>query len=153
MAEGHRMTTADVLAKVMAGEHGDFVREAVALVARELIEAAISVEVGAGLGEVSAERTAHRNGYRPRPWETRVGEIELLIPRKRSRRPGLSGPQGAVHRRGRRPGARAHGPGHRTPAAGCPEGLPAGGRRRGGPPRVLRIPHDALVKAAVRQSP
>src|ERR1039458_3459873 len=75
MAEGHRMTTADVLAKVMAGEHGDFVREAVALVARELIEAAISVEVGAGLGEVSAERTAHRNGYRPRPWETRVGEI------------------------------------------------------------------------------
>ena len=25
----------------------------------------------------------HRNGYRPRGWETRVGEIELLIPRKR----------------------------------------------------------------------
>ncbi len=25
----------------------------------------------------------HRNGYRPRAWETRVGEIELLIPRKR----------------------------------------------------------------------
>ena len=27
MAEGQRMTTADVVAKVMAGEHGDFVRE------------------------------------------------------------------------------------------------------------------------------
>jgi hypothetical protein len=40
-------------------------------------------EVGAGRGEVSAERVAHRNGYRARPWETRVGEIELLIPRKR----------------------------------------------------------------------
>jgi putative transposase len=25
----------------------------------------------------------HRNGYRPRSWETRVGELELLIPRKR----------------------------------------------------------------------
>ncbi len=25
----------------------------------------------------------YRNGYRPRPWETRVGEIELLIPRTR----------------------------------------------------------------------
>jgi putative transposase len=25
----------------------------------------------------------YRNGYRPRPWETRVGELELLIPRKR----------------------------------------------------------------------
>jgi len=83
MAVEHRMTTADVVAKVMAGEHGDFVREAVALVARELMEAEISVEVGAERGEVSAERVAHRNGYRPRPWETRVGEIELLIPRKR----------------------------------------------------------------------
>jgi putative transposase len=83
MAVEHRMTTADVVAKVMSGEHGDFVREAVALVARELMEAEISVEVGAERGEVSAERVAHRNGYRPRPWETRVGEIELLIPRKR----------------------------------------------------------------------
>jgi putative transposase len=83
MAEATRMTTADVVGRVMAGEHGDFVREAVALVARELMEAEISVEVGAELGEVSSERTAHRNGYRARPWETRVGEIELLIPRKR----------------------------------------------------------------------
>src|SRR5437764_9375552 len=84
MAEGHRMTAADVVAKVMAGEHGDFVREAVALVAHELMEAEISLEVGAELHEVSDERLTHRNGYRPRPWETRVGEIELLVPRKRS---------------------------------------------------------------------
>jgi len=77
------MTTADVVAKVMGGEHGDFVREAVALIARELMEAEISVEVGAELGEVSSERTTHRNGYRSRPWETRVGEIDLLIPKKR----------------------------------------------------------------------
>jgi hypothetical protein len=31
----------------MSGEHGDFVRETVALVAREPMEAEISVEVGA----------------------------------------------------------------------------------------------------------
>src|ERR1700730_1386381 len=83
MAEGQRMTTADVVAKVMAGEHGDFVREAVALVARELMDAEITEEIGAPHGEVCPERVTHRNGYRPRPWETRVGEIELLIPRKR----------------------------------------------------------------------
>src|SRR5438105_15924652 len=77
------MTAADVVAKVMAGEQVDFVREAVALIAHELMEAEISVEVGAELGQVSPERLTHRNGYRPRPWETRVGEIELLIPRKR----------------------------------------------------------------------
>ena len=47
-----RMTAADVVAKVMAGEHADFVREAVAMVARELMEAEISVEIGAELGEV-----------------------------------------------------------------------------------------------------
>ena len=84
MAEGQRMTAAELVAKVMAGEHGDFVREAVALIAHELMEAEVSAEVGAELGEVSPQRVTHRNGYRPRPWETRVGEIELLIPRKRT---------------------------------------------------------------------
>jgi transposase-like protein len=83
MAEGRRMTAADVVARVMAGEHGDFVRDAVAMVARELMEAEISVEVGAEFGEVSDARVTHRNGCRPRDWETRVGEIELLIPKKR----------------------------------------------------------------------
>ena len=83
MAEGQSMTTADVVAKVMAGERADFVREAVALIAHELMDAEISEEIGAAHGEVCPERITHRNGYRPRPWETRVGEIELLIPRKR----------------------------------------------------------------------
>jgi putative transposase len=83
MAEQHRMTTADVVAKVLAGEHGDFVREAVALVASELMEAEVSAEIGANHGEIHPDRVTHRNGYRQRPWETRVGEIELLIPRKR----------------------------------------------------------------------
>jgi transposase-like protein len=78
------MTAADVVAQVRDGRLEDFVREAVVLVARELMEAEISAEVGAELGEVAPEaRVTHRNGYRPRPWETRVGEIELLVPRKR----------------------------------------------------------------------
>ena len=85
MAEGHSMTVADVVAKTMDGRLEDFVREAVALVVRELMEAEVSVEVGAGRGEVAPEtRVTHRNGYRQRPWETRVGELELLIPKKRS---------------------------------------------------------------------
>ena len=84
MAEERRMTVADVVANVLAGEHGDFVREAVAIVARELMEAEISAEIGAARGEASLERTTHRNGYRSRGWETRVGEVELAIPRKRS---------------------------------------------------------------------
>ena len=86
MAEGQSMTTvADVVAQVRDGRLEDFVREAVAIVARELMEAEISDEIGAGLGEIAPQvRSTHRNGYRPRAWETRVGEVELLIPKKRS---------------------------------------------------------------------
>ena len=86
MAEGQSMTTvADVVAQVRDGRLEDFVREAVALVAREIMEAEVSAEIGAELGEIAPERrVTHRNGTRPRAWETRVGEIELLIPKKRS---------------------------------------------------------------------
>ena len=84
MAEGRSMTVAEVVAQVRDGRLEDMVRETVALVVRELMEAEISEEIGAELGEVAPEvRATHRNGYRPRAWETRVGEIELLIPRKR----------------------------------------------------------------------
>jgi len=84
MAEGHSMTTAESAAKTLLTEHADVLRDAVAMVVAELMEAEISAEIGATYGEVSPDRTTHRNGYRPRPWETRVGELELLIPRKRS---------------------------------------------------------------------
>ena len=62
-----------------------FSKEAVARVAAELMEGEISAQIGAQLGEVAPDsRTAHRNWYRDRLWETRVGEIELAIPKKRS---------------------------------------------------------------------
>ena len=66
MAESQSMTTAEVVAKTLMDEHADFLREAVALVARELMESEISSEIGALRGEVSPERMTHRNGYRPR---------------------------------------------------------------------------------------
>jgi putative transposase len=84
MADRPSMTTAELVAKTMLDEHADFLREAVAMVAAQLMEAEISAEIGAARGEVSPDRLTHRNGYRPRLWETRVGEVELAIPRKRS---------------------------------------------------------------------
>ncbi len=84
MAESQSMTTAEVVRKTLLDEHADFLREAVAMVAAQLMEAEIAGEIGAAKGEVSPERSTHRNGYRPRVWETRAGEIELQIPRKRS---------------------------------------------------------------------
>src|SRR3954447_11724395 len=84
MADRQSMTTQELVRRTLLDEHGDFLKEAVAMVAAQLMEGEISAEIGAGHGEVSAERLTHRNGYRPRGWETRVGEIELAIPRKRS---------------------------------------------------------------------
>jgi putative transposase len=84
MADRQSMTTEELVRRTLLDEHGDFLREAVALVAARLMDAEITAEIGAARGEVSSERVTHRNGYRPRLWETRVGEIELQIPRKRS---------------------------------------------------------------------
>ncbi|MCA1698357.1 MAG: IS256 family transposase [Actinobacteria bacterium] len=84
MTDRQSMTTQELVRRTLLDEHGDFLKEAVAMVAAQLMDAEIAGQVGAGLGEVSDGRVTHRNGYRPRLWETRVGEIELQIPRKRS---------------------------------------------------------------------
>jgi transposase-like protein len=84
MADGHSMTAAERAAKTLLSEHADVIRDAVATVVAQLMEAEITAEIGASHGEVTPDRLTHRNGYRPRVWETRVGELELLVPRKRS---------------------------------------------------------------------
>ena len=84
MTDTQSMTTQELVRRTLLDEHGDFLKDAVAIVAAQLMDAEITAQIGAGHGEVSAERVTHRNGYRSRGWETRVGEIELQIPKKRS---------------------------------------------------------------------
>jgi transposase-like protein len=48
------------------------------------MEAEVATLTGAVRGERAPERVTNLNGYRERVWETRVGEIELAIPRTRS---------------------------------------------------------------------
>ena len=38
---------------------------------------------GAGAHERSGDRVNHRNGYRPRAWETRAGRVDVNIPKLR----------------------------------------------------------------------
>jgi transposase-like protein len=84
MAEKRRMTPAELADKLMSSEHADVVRESVAWMVAELMEAEVSSQIGAGLGEVApAERTSQRNGYRLRGWDTRAGAVELAIPKLR----------------------------------------------------------------------
>lgn len=84
MAEDRMMTPADVALQVMSGEHGDWLREAVALIAEQVMEAEVEQKTGAARGQRSVDRVTHLNGYRQRAWDTRVGSIELAIPKVRS---------------------------------------------------------------------
>src|SRR3954453_7294415 len=84
MAEDRRMTAAQVVDKLMGSEHADVVRESVAWVVAELMEAEVAGQIGAELGEIAPDRVTQRNGYRPRAWHTRAGEIELAIPKLRA---------------------------------------------------------------------
>jgi putative transposase len=83
MAGMDRMTIAEVVREVLRDEHADVIRESVRAVAQELMEAEVSELIGAQRGERTEDRATHRNGYRPRRWDTRAGEIELQIPKIR----------------------------------------------------------------------
>ena len=83
MAERPRMTAAQLADKLLADEHADVLRESVAWMAAQLMESDVAARIGAELGERTPDRVTHRNGYRPRAWDTRVGDIELAIPKLR----------------------------------------------------------------------
>jgi putative transposase len=84
MAETKRMTAEQVVSYLLEGEEGlDFLRESLRWVVGQLMEAEVSELIGAEHGERSEERLTHRNGYRPRRWDTRAGALELAIPKIR----------------------------------------------------------------------
>jgi transposase-like protein len=83
MADDLRMALADVLRKAQLDGDADFLREGVRVLAQALMELEVSQHLGAERHERSSERTGYRNGYRARDWDTRVGTIELQVPRVR----------------------------------------------------------------------
>jgi putative transposase len=83
MAGMERMTILEVVREVLRDEHADVIRESVRAVAQELMEVEVSELIGAERGERTQDRATYRNGYRPRRWDTRAGEIELQIPKIR----------------------------------------------------------------------
>jgi hypothetical protein len=62
----------------------DLLREMVESFAEALMSAEADALCGAGYRERSPDRVNIRNGYRERAWDTRVGTIELEIPKLRS---------------------------------------------------------------------
>jgi transposase-like protein len=65
------------------GSDATFLREMIGFAAQRLMELETDGRCGAGHGERSTERVNQRNGYRERDWQTRVGTVELRIPKPR----------------------------------------------------------------------
>ncbi len=75
-----RLPLTELLEK--AGE-GDFLRAVAEAVLQLLMETDVEGVIGAGRYERSGERTTWRNGYRDRVLDTRLGSLQLRVPKLR----------------------------------------------------------------------
>jgi transposase-like protein len=80
----HSIDAVAWLRKRLEEESPDLLREMVQGVAEGLMSAEADAICGAAYGERSPDRANTRNGYRDREWDTRVGTIELAIPKLRA---------------------------------------------------------------------
>lgn len=60
MAEAPRLTAQDLVGTPMSAEHADRLREAVAWLCAELMEAEVAAQIGAAHGQRSPERITNR---------------------------------------------------------------------------------------------
>ncbi len=73
----------DYLRKIELELDDDWLRQMVQQFTQAVIELEAEQQIGASRHERSAGRTTQRNGYRERGLSTRVGELELRIPKLR----------------------------------------------------------------------
>lgn len=83
MAVESSMNLLGLLRKAGVEPDADFLREAVRVLGQALMEAEVTAHLGAERHERTPERGGQRNGYRERQWDTRVGTIDLKVPRVR----------------------------------------------------------------------
>jgi transposase-like protein len=69
--------------KLLEEQDGDVLREGIRVLSQALMETEVAGLIGAERHERTADRTAFRNGHRLRTWDTRMGTIELAIPKVR----------------------------------------------------------------------
>ncbi|GIU98112.1 MAG: hypothetical protein KatS3mg013_1915 [Actinomycetota bacterium] len=65
-----RMDFSSFVGKLLAEDDADVLRDGIRVLAQALMDAEASAEIGAGLYERTEDRTAYRNGYRTRIWDT-----------------------------------------------------------------------------------
>ncbi len=74
----------ELLSDQLAAASPDLLRNMLSTFIQTLMSAAADTICGAGYGEHSNDRVNHRNGYRHRDFDTRVGTIDVAIPKLRS---------------------------------------------------------------------
>ena len=80
----HLSLTAESLLDHLASADVDVLRTVCQHAIQRLVELEATAVVGAAPYEHSPERTTYRNGHRPKTLDTRVGRLELQIPKLRS---------------------------------------------------------------------
>jgi putative transposase len=83
MADELRIGLSELLRKAIIDQDADFLKEGVRVLSQALMEMEVEEYVGATRHERSPGRTGQRNGYRERSWDTRVGTVDLKVPRVR----------------------------------------------------------------------
>jgi putative transposase len=91
MANKLRIGLSELLRKAMIEQEASFLKEDVRLLSQALMEMEVEEHGGASRHERSPARTEQRNGYRQRDWDTRVGSVELRVPRASARSGDLLG--------------------------------------------------------------
>ncbi len=72
-----------LLHKAQLADDVDFLREGVRVFSEAVMELEVTQHIGAERHARTETRTGQRNGYRERRWDTRVGTIDLHVPRVR----------------------------------------------------------------------
>ena len=98
MTAPHIVDPARLLSEALAEASPDLMRSLLQTMINALLSADADAVVGAEYGRPSPERTAQRNGYRHRPLDTRVGTIDVAIPKLRT---GTYFPEWLLERRKR----------------------------------------------------
>ncbi len=75
------MDLTSFVGKLLKEDDSDILRDGIKALAQMIMDVEVSSKIGAAPYERSENRTAYRNGYRTRAWDTRVGTVELKIPK------------------------------------------------------------------------
>jgi putative transposase len=83
MADELRIGLTQLLRKAHIEGDAEFLKEGVRALSQALMEMEVEEHIGATRHERTPGRKGQRNGYRQRIWDTRVGAVELSVPRVR----------------------------------------------------------------------